>query len=118
MLDTLDAGYSGCWILWMLDTLDAGYSGCWILWKPKMLDAGEYWILEILDAGDSGCWRQWMLRMPGVGAGDACCFIIVCFYVTLKRSKLHFFGNHRGLGVCPSGLGFFRFGFGGGLVTS
>ena len=28
MLDgILEAGYSGCWILWMLDTLDAGYSG-------------------------------------------------------------------------------------------
>ena len=33
---------------------------------------------EILDTGDTGCWRQWMLRMPGFGAGDACCFIIVC----------------------------------------
>ena len=38
---------------------------------------------EILDAGDIGYWRywipeKWMLRMPGVGAGDACCFIIVC----------------------------------------
>ena len=62
--------------------------GCWGYWMPKMLDAGDtgcrrYWMPEILDAGDIGYWRywipeKWMLRMPGVGAGDACCFIIVC----------------------------------------
>ena len=39
---------------------------------PKILDAGDigywrYWTLETVDAGDTG-----------VGAGDACCFIIVC----------------------------------------
>ena len=42
-----------------------------------------YWMPEMLDAGDIGYWRywipeKWMLRMPGVGSGDACCFIIVC----------------------------------------
>ena len=61
----LEAGYSGCWILWMLDTLDAGAgSGDRILelvtWVLGVLDAEDtgcrrYWILVILDAGDSGC---------------------------------------------------------------
>ena len=56
----------------MLGALDDEDAGCW-----------RYWMPEILDAGDIGYWRywmleKWMLRMPGVGAGDACCFIILC----------------------------------------
>ena len=82
MLDTPDAGYwtleldAGDRILelatWMLGALDDEDAGCW-----------RYWMPEILDAGDIGYWRywmleKWMLRMPGVGAGDACCFVIIC----------------------------------------
>ena len=63
----------------MLDTLDAGY---WTL----ELDAGDRilelvtWMLGVLDAGNIENWRYWMLETvdAGVGAGDACCFIIVC----------------------------------------
>ena len=50
----------------MLDT------GRWS-WMP-VIDTGTGY----LDAGDIGYWRYWMPEMPGVGAGDACCFIIVC----------------------------------------
>ena len=63
----------------MLDTLDAGY---WTL----ELDAGDRilelatWMLGVLDAGNIEYWRYWMLETVGAGdgAGDACCFIIVC----------------------------------------
>ena len=64
----------------MLGTLDAEY---WTL----ELDAGDRilelvtWVLGVLDAEDTGCQRYWILEMPGVGAGDACCFIIVCYYL-------------------------------------
>ena len=33
---------------------------------------------KILDTGGTGCWSQWMLEILGVGAGNACYFIIVC----------------------------------------
>ena len=81
MLDRiLEAGYSGCWILWMLDTLDAGY---WTL----ELDAGDrilelvtwvlgYWLPETLDAGNIGYWRYWMLET--VDAEDAGCWCWRC----------------------------------------